>query len=141
MFRKFFTLIGTVGGIVGSSTVSNAAVYDPVLDSWTPLPAMPTGINHAAASSDGEKVYVFGGRGGGNTPQPGFPVVQTYDPVAGTWDSSDMGGSVLVPMPSGRGGTGSAVYIRGEFFIFGGETNDSGDPEATPLRVFPQSSS
>jgi len=129
--------IYAVGGIVGSSTVANAAVYDPVGDSWTALPAMPTGINHAAASSDGEKLFVFGGRAGGNNPQPGFSVIQTFDPVGGTWDSSDLPMSDLVPMPSGRGGTGSAVYIRGEFFIFGGETNDAGDPEATPLRVFP----
>ncbi|MFT5049081.1 MAG: N-acetylneuraminic acid mutarotase/glucose/arabinose dehydrogenase [Chlamydiales bacterium] len=129
--------IYAVGGVVGSSTVGNAAVYDPVGDSWSALPAMPTGVNHAAASSDGEKFWVFGGRGGPNSPQPGFPVVQTFDPGAGTWDSSDFAMSDLVAMPSGRGGTGSAVFIRGEFYIFGGETNDAGDPEATPLRVFP----
>ena len=126
------------GGIVGSATVVNAAVYDPQTDAWTALPNMPTGVNHAAAGSDGERIFVFGGRGGGNTPQPGFTTVQAFDPVLMSWDSSDMPGSELAPMPSGRGGTGSAVLFRGEFLIFGGETNDAFDAEATGDRVFPQ---
>ena len=130
--------IYAAGGIVGSSTVTNAAVYDPQLDSWTPLAPMPTGVNHAAAGTDGEKFYVFGGRGGGNTPQPGFDVVQVFDPVLGTWEASGQGGSTLAPMPSGRGGTGKAVFHRGQFFVFGGETNDANDQEATNQRVYPQ---
>jgi N-acetylneuraminic acid mutarotase len=87
------------------------------------MASMATMVNHAASGTDGEKFYVFGGRQGGNFPQPGFDTVQVYDPVADTWDSSDMGGSSLTPMPQGRGGTGHAVFYRGEFYVFGGESN------------------
>jgi len=126
------------GGIVGSGTVANLASYDPATDFWRPLPPMPTGVNHAASATDGQKLYVFGGRGGGNWPQPGWDVVQVFDPLTATWDSSDLPGSTLAPMPSGRGGTGKAVYYQGEFYVFGGETSDAGDPEADPGRVFAQ---
>ncbi len=107
------------GNLQGSGTAGNFAVYDPVLDSWTALGLMPTPVNHAASGTDGEKLYVFGGRGGPNVPQAGFDTVQIYDPVANTWETSTAGQAA--PMPMGRGGTGRAVYFRGEFFIMGGE--------------------
>ncbi len=131
-------LIYAAGGIVGSSTVNNVAVYDPLLDTWTALPSLPSGVNHAAASTDGERFYVFGGRQGPNMPQPGFDDVQVYDPMTASWDSSDAPLSDLEPLPEGRGGTGHAVYYRGEFYVMGGETNDPGDPSATLDRVYPQ---
>lgn len=130
--------IYAAGGIVSGSTVSDAAVYDPVLDSWSLFEPMATPVNHAAAATDGEKLYVFGGRAGGNTAQPGFDTVQIYDPSTDTWDSSDGELSVIEPMPSGRGGTGKAVFHRGEFYVMGGETSVSNDPEADPGRVFAQ---
>ena len=37
-------------------------------------------------------------------------------------------------MPEGRGGTGKAVYLDGEFYVFGGETKD--DADATAEGVF-----
>lgn len=114
------------GGIVGSFTVNNLSMYDPALDDWDvggtqTLTAMPTGVNHAASVTDGELLWIFGGRAGGNVPQPGFDVVQTYDPVTGVWDSSDLVQSNLTPMPQARGGTGKAVFFDGEFMVFGGE--------------------
>jgi N-acetylneuraminic acid mutarotase/glucose/arabinose dehydrogenase len=130
--------IYAAGGIVGSDTVANAAVYDPVSNSWTAIAPMPTKVNHAAAATDGQKLYIFGGRQGGNSPQPGFKNVQIYDPATDTWEDSGQPGSSISEMPSGRGGTGRAVYYKGEFYVFGGETSDSDDPEATPGRVFAQ---
>ncbi|MEZ6017362.1 MAG: Calx-beta domain-containing protein [Planctomycetota bacterium] len=118
------------GGIVGSSTVANFAVYDPALDSWTSLGAMPLGVNHAAASTDGQRMYVFGGRQGANVPQVGFTNVQVFDPVAGTWQASTSG--QVAAMPFGRGGTGKAVWYRGEFYVLGGEdpTHTFGEVQA-----------
>src|SRR5207253_2395664 len=55
------------GGIVGSDTVNTAAVYDPVANSWSSIESMPVGRNHAAAGTDGQKLFIFGGRTGGNT--------------------------------------------------------------------------
>ncbi len=109
------------GNLQGSGTAGNFAVYDPALDTWTPLGMMPTPVNHAAAGTDGEKLYVFGGRQGINVPQPGFDDVQIYDPVTDTWTTSDAG--QVAPMPLGRGGTGRAVFLRGEFMIMGGESD------------------
>ena len=114
------------GGIVGSSTVNNLSVYDPALDTWDDggalnLAPMPVGVNHAASASDGAQLWVFGGRQGGNFPQPGFDTVQVYDPATDVWDSSSQAQSQLTPMPSGRGGTGRAVLFAGEFYVFGGE--------------------
>jgi len=114
------------GGIVGNSTVKNLSVYDPVLDEWDQggslnLAPMPTKVNHAAAASDGSRLWVFGGRQGGNWPQAGLDTVQCYDPLTDTWDSSDLVQSPLAPMPLPRGGTGRAVFYKGEFYVFGGE--------------------
>lgn len=133
-------MVYAAGGIVGSGTVADVWRYDPAIDQWdaSPLASLPTPTNHAASATDGQKFYIFGGRGGGNTPQPGYDTVQIYDPIADTWDSSDMGASTITPMPNGRGGTGHAVYYRGEFYVFGGETNDGSDQLADPGGVFPQ---
>ncbi|MCP3920271.1 MAG: hypothetical protein GY711_32495 [bacterium] len=115
------------GGIVGGGTVSNLSVYDPATNTWDangPLTPMPVGVNHAAAATDGRKLYIFGGRQGGNFPQPGFDDVQVYDPVTDTWDASVMAGSQLPAMPAGRGGTGHAVHYFGLFYVMGGESSN-----------------
>lgn len=40
------------------------------------MAAMPQGVNHAAAGTDGTLFYIFGGRGGGNQASPGYNYVQ-----------------------------------------------------------------
>ena len=112
------------GGIVGNTTVSNLSVYDPDLDLWDQggaLASMPTKVNHAGSATDGNQLWVFGGRQGGNFPQAGLDTVQSYNPNTNTWDSSDLVQSSLEPLPLGRGGTGRAVFHKGEFYLFGGE--------------------
>lgn len=107
------------GNLQGAGTASNFAVYDPAADTWTSLGSMPLGVNHAAAGTDGARLFVFGGRQGANVPQAGFSDVQVYDPIAGTWETSAAGD--LSPMPLPRGGTGRAVFAQGEFYVIGGE--------------------
>ncbi|MFT5152117.1 MAG: hypothetical protein ACI841_002108, partial [Planctomycetota bacterium] len=134
-------LIYVAGGIVGGGTVTNCAVYDPQLNGWTALTNLPlaTAVNHAAATTDGQRFWIFGGRGGGNIPQPGLTCVQVYDPVLDSWETSQDVGTSLVDLPGGRGGTGKAIWYQGEFYVFGGETtNTDADPEATADSVFPQ---
>jgi len=111
------------GNLQGAGTAANLAVYDPVLDTWTSLGAMPTPVNHAASGTDGERLFVFGGRQGPNVPQPGFDDVQIYDPVTDTWETSDGGDVTAMPKP--RGGTGRAVFTGGEFWIMGGEDSSN----------------
>jgi len=128
-------LVYVAGGIVGSSTVSNVAAYDPQTDSWSALLApMPKGRNHAAAATDGERMFVFGGREGGNVVTNGFDDVQIYDPSTDTWEFDTQGGSTLEPLPLARGGMGKAVFYQGEFYVFGGETQSGGG--ATPDGVY-----
>jgi hypothetical protein len=110
------------GGIVGSATVTTAAMYDPATDSWSILPSMPEGVNHAAAATDGQKFYIFGGRDGKNEVSNGFNYVQIYDPATNSWQSSNDPGATLAPLPQARGGMGKAVYVAGEFYVIGGET-------------------
>ena len=89
---------------------------------------MPTGQgrNHAAAGTDGERFWILGGRGvgsgDGNWVANGFEDVQVYDPATNTWSASFDTGSTLAPLPNGRGGTGKAVWYKGELYVFGGET-------------------
>lgn len=121
-------LIYAAGGIVGATTVDECAVYDPQLDTWTPLASMPTGQgrNHGAAGSDGERLFIFGGRGvgsgAGNQVADGFDTVLIYDPQTDLWESSLDPGSTLAVLPQKRGGMGRALFHQGEFYVFGGET-------------------
>lgn len=128
--------IYAAGGITtGGWTVGNTAVYDPATDSWTELAPMPDGgRNHTAAATDGTKFYLFGGRRGGNFVANGYDSVMVYDPQSDTWTWSGGQGSTLAPLPEARGGMGKAVYLRGEFYVFGGETLD--DPDANASGVY-----
>ena len=116
------------GGIVSSTTTSQLARYNPQSDSWAELAPMPYGRNHAAAATDGQKLYLFGGRGPGsgetNTLANGFDTVQIYDPATNSWATSLDPGSLVPPMPQARGGMGRAVFVLGELYIMGGETQD-----------------
>ena len=128
------------GGILPTdTTTAQAAVYDPVADSWTSIASMPAGRNHAASGTDGRLFYVFGGRGpgsgDGNHVAEGFDTVQVYDPATDTWESSDDTGSPWPPLPQKRGGTGKAAWFRGELYVVGGETTDSSVPGGVYDRV------
>jgi N-acetylneuraminic acid mutarotase len=127
-----------LGGIVGSSTITQAARYTPATDTWQAIASMPQGRNHAAAESDGLRIFVFGGRGPGsgdeNVVRNGFDTVQIYNPATNSWVSSLDAGSTLEPLPQARGGMGTAVYIEGEFWVMGGETLDG--PGATADGVY-----
>ena len=125
--------IYAAGGVVSTFTVNNCAVYDPVANTWTSKAVMPDGgRNHTAATTDGVKLYVFGGRKGGNFVANGYDSTMVYDPVADSWTSSLT--SSLAPLPEARGGMGKAVWFRGEFYVFGGETLN--DPDATAEHVY-----
>jgi N-acetylneuraminic acid mutarotase len=130
------------GGIISSTSTPRAARYDPLKNTWTELPPMPAARNHAASGTDGRRLYIFGGRGPGsgdsNTVANGFDTVQIYDPVRNLWLSSgaatSSAGSSLRPLPQARGGTGKALFYRGNFYVMGGETVTGAG--ATPNHVY-----
>ncbi|MDG2149148.1 MAG: kelch repeat-containing protein [Planctomycetota bacterium] len=107
-------------------TTTQCAVYDPAANVWRMRSPMVNGRNHAAAATDGSKLFIFGGRGPGsgdtNMVANGFADIQCYDPATDSWDSSTFANSTLKALPVGRGGTGRALWHRGEFYVFGGET-------------------
>jgi N-acetylneuraminic acid mutarotase len=126
------------GGIDGDSTVGLAARLDARRGAWIPVAPMPLPRNHAASATDGRRLYIFGGRGPGsgnsNRVDNGFAETQIYDPATDRWLVSGSGPGAPAPLPQGRGGMGKAIYARGEFWVFGGETRDG--PGATPQHVY-----
>ena len=122
--EKFFV----AGGIAGNSTTAAPAMLDPASMEWTSIAPMPRPRNHAASGTDGRFLYVFGGRGpgsgDGNVVANGFDDVQIYDPQTDAWRVSDGTAGAPTPLPQARGGMGKAVWLNGEFWILGGETED-----------------
>jgi N-acetylneuraminic acid mutarotase len=125
--------IFVAGGIVGGESTTQAAAYNPVTNTWRTVAPMPQGLNHTASTTDGTRMYVFGGRTGGNSIGNGETTVQVYNPATNVW-TSNVTGAPLAPLPQARGGMGKAVYMKGEFYVIGGETlSGSG---ATSNRVY-----
>jgi len=60
--------------------------------------------------TDGKRFYIFGGRQGGNSMNPGQPHTQVYDPKTRAWLR---GKDMITP----RSGTGKAVFLVGEFYV------------------------
>ncbi len=120
--------IYVAGGIVAQTTVGDAAVLDPAMMQWTSIAPMPRPRSQAASATDGKRLFVFGGRGPGSGDDTGvmngFDDVQIYDPASDTWRVSDASPSAPAPLPRARGGMGKAVWLDGEFWIIGGETED-----------------
>jgi N-acetylneuraminic acid mutarotase len=116
------------GGILGSTTTSRVARFDPTVNAWTEMAPMPQGRNHAASATDGSRLFVAGGRGAGsgdgNTVANGFNTLQVYDPASNTWRSSASAGAGLAPVPQARGGMGKGVFFGGELYVLGGETQN-----------------
>lgn len=126
------------GGIGPKGTLGAALRFDPVAETFTPIAPMPRPRNHAAAATDGQRLFVFGGRGPGsgdhNEVANGFDDVQIYDPATDTWQVSGEGRAAPAPLPQARGGMGKAVWDGGEFWVFGGETLDG--PGANRYAVY-----
>jgi hypothetical protein len=115
-------ILYTCGGIVSSgsgSTVNSCFSYDLSANTWTSMPSLIYGVNHAAAVSDGVRYfYVINGRSGGNVPSVGFNYNQRFDIITQTW-------SLMAPSPKARGGMGHAVILFGQIVLLGGETTSS----------------
>lgn len=121
------------GAHAGTGSTTQVARYDPATNKWTMLAPMPVGVNHAAATTNGSRIFIFGGRTGANVLGNGINTAQRYDIATNTWISSNTS-TLIKPLPLTRGGMGKAVFHNGEVYVFGGETlNGSG---ATSQRVY-----
>jgi N-acetylneuraminic acid mutarotase len=118
-----------VGGLIyvaggwNAGLVNDFAAYDPVADSWTPLPPMPTGRNHLGAAALAGRFYAVGGRTDLGAGLNNVTAVEVYDPGGG-W-------SGVAPLPRARGGLAVAA-ASGRLYALGGEGNDE-----VPSGVFP----
>jgi N-acetylneuraminic acid mutarotase len=101
------------GGLDVTAPSNAAAVYDPALDAWSPLPAMPTAREGLAAAAVSGAVYAIGGNTAGNVP---LGAVERFDPTTGNW-------SGRAPMPTARRYLSTAV-VNGIIYAIGGEIDD-----------------
>ena len=110
--------LGKLGGGRTSNNPTACYSWDPDAGGgWVELAPMLVGVDHAATGTDGVHMYVFGGRATGrNVPSDGIARVQVYDSASNNWRDG-------AGMPLGRGGTGKAVYVGGQFYIMGGEAS------------------
>ena len=110
------------GGLVNSAAVTTVTALD--LDNsaagWRTVSGMQVPRDHLVVQAVGDKLYAIGGRDVGIDAVTN--VVEIYDPASDSW-------SYGAPMPTARGGAGSAV-LDGKIIVFGGEGGPSG--------VFPQ---
>jgi N-acetylneuraminic acid mutarotase len=103
--------------------VSNAAfVYDPALNTWSPVASM--NFQHGGTAAVGvinNKIYVAGGNGGGMQQRE----LEVYDPATNTWTN-------LAPMSVARNHTGGGV-INGKLYVVGGRDSTNAP---TALEVY-----
>ncbi|MEJ7601756.1 MAG: kelch repeat-containing protein, partial [Kofleriaceae bacterium] len=112
--------IYVAGGLRGGA-IADFGVYDPALDEWTALPALPAARDHACGAAAGGKLVVVGGRQAQITSIT--DTVFEYTP-GGAWVER-------AAMPTARGGTACGV-VNDRLIVVGGE----GNPDAT-TGVFP----
>lgn len=123
------------GGIQLTFTHNLCGIYDIASNTWSlDMEPMPVGRNHAAHVTDGSKMYVIGGRSGGNVVGFGFNDVQIYDFASKNWTLASFTGEAE-PFPLSIGGMGAALYDQGSIYVFGGETK-APDKRASPKFVF-----
>ncbi|KAG2495456.1 hypothetical protein HYH03_006402 [Edaphochlamys debaryana] len=100
--------------------VKDCARYDMDTNNWTSIAPMPYAVHHPSMGTDGERLYVFGGRtSSGNSVLGPVDYTQIYDIASGTWSAN------YTRLPERRGGMGAAILHGGRLHVFGGETRCS----------------
>ncbi len=108
------TFAYAVGGFDPVNGPSNSFnQYDPVADSWTALPNIPTGFYDAPSvyAPNTNSIYVFGGF---DTNFVVRDITQIYNITTGTWTTG-----APMPDPNGRY-FASAAYYNGKIYVIGG---------------------
>lgn len=111
---------------------ANLEVYDPVKDSWTTLPSMPTPRAGLAAAVVGHKLYAIGGRDGA---EPGegtaLNCLEAYDIDAATWSPKCGDPGALAPMPQAAMDV-AAIAQDGKIYVIGGASGPDVGCPSTP---------
>jgi len=109
-----FISVGVIDGKIHAMPSGSDAhfVYDPALDSWETLAAVPEPAHHHEGAAAGSKLYRFGGYWG-SASQAGYKDYNfVYDPGLGTWDTA---APMTVPRPYG-----TAAVIDDKIYVIGG---------------------
>ena len=115
--------IVVAGGLRGDS-VSDASVFDPQANAWSPLQPLAVARDHLGAATVDGRVYAVAGRDGGALKA----ALEILDASAGTW-------SRRADIPTARGGV-AAAELSGRLVVLGGEGNG-----ADPAGIFHQTES
>lgn len=105
--------------LVGSGTVTNHEILDPVTETWTdgePLPGPPR--DHMGIATLEGKIHVFGGRQNDYTDM--LDRHDVYDPSSSNW-------STAAPLPRPRS-AGAFAVLDGHIVYAGGECKPGGAP-------------
>ena len=113
---KLYVFGGSTSSFSGA--VSNAAVFDPGQNAWSPLPDLPTARGGATAQALGGKIYVVGGLAPDGASLDTVDVFEPDAPGGGAWSSA-------AAMSTRRDNSGSAV-LGGKLYVFGGGTRNPG---------------
>lgn len=105
-------------------TVSTVTSYDVATGTWTTLPSLPQGRDHAGGALVRGTFYVIGGRDHGQ--ENVRNTVYAFDLRTRQWDER-------APMPTPRGSIAAAA-VGSTIYTFGGE----GNPAAGSKGIFPQ---
>ncbi len=108
-----YRLLLTVIDDEGTETVVESDADFTIERRWESIEDAGVSVQRPAAGSDGNYIYIFGGRATGNSSST-ISTVQRYDPVAKTWSTS-----AVTPMLTGLN-AGEAAFLDGKFYIPGG---------------------
>ena len=115
--------IVVAGGLRGVS-VTDASVFDPQTNAWSPLQPLAVARDHLGAATVDGRVYAVTGRAQGVLKAD----LEVLDAATGTW-------SRRADIPTARGGV-AAAELLGRLVVLGGEGN-----AADPAGVFHQTES
>ncbi|MBK9316683.1 MAG: M36 family metallopeptidase [Acidobacteria bacterium] len=97
----------------GAETVIESAADFAIERRWESLTSTNISVQRPIAGSDGNHLYLFGGRVTSSSSST-ISTVQRFDPSARTWSTSD-----AAPMMTGLN-AGKAAFLNGKFYIPGG---------------------
>jgi len=104
--------IVVAGGLRGDS-VTDASVFDPGVNAWSPLQPLAVARDHLGAATVGGRVYAVTGRAGGVLKA----ALEVLDASSGSW-------SRRTDILTARGGV-AAAELSGRLVVLGGEGNAS----------------
>jgi TIR domain/Kelch motif len=111
-YRDRLFVIGGVSAKQERGPLDTVQVYDPATNRWSIGPTLPVPLNHAAAVSTGDSIYVLGGL----APDGSTAAVYRLDSPDGKWREDR-------PLPDARG-AGAAAFDGGRIVFGGGVARD-----------------